>query len=329
MTARGALARTWAGAVLISFSAVYVRLADVEPARSSFLRAAYALPAFALLIWLRRRRADAPGPLLVPIAVLAGTLLGLDLAAWHLSIELIGAGLGTVLPNLQVVFVGVLGVVIFRERPRLGFWVAIPMVLTGVWLLGAVGEPVIAGGSVVGGVLLGVLAALFYSGFLVVVRLARVHGPGAGTLEVMASATLGAALTTGIYAAVEGVAAPAGEWPADGWLILLALGSQVAGWVLLSSSIHRLPAALTSITLLLQPVLAMVWGGALLGEPVGPPQWLGAAIVLVGVAVAHRAVADAAPAGRPEELSRGDLASVGTTSPTPEEAPRARRRPHA
>lgn len=288
--ASSALARTWLGAILISFSAVYVRLADVEAVRSAFLRVAYALPIFAVLLWWQRRRGGDRGPLVVPVAAVAGVFLGLDLVAWHASVGLIGAGLGTVLPNLQVVFVGIVGVVLFRERPRTGFWVALPVILVGVWLLGAVGRPVAIGGSVVAGVLLGVLAAALYSAYLVVVRIARLRLPEADTLAIMSSATLGATVAIGLFAVPQGMAAPAGSWPADGWLLLLALGSQVAGWLLLTSSIHRLPAALTSVALLLQPVLALVWGGLFLDEPVGVPQVAGAGIVLAGVAAAHRAV---------------------------------------
>lgn len=277
-------APVWAGTVLISFSAVWVRLADVEALRSSFLRVAYALPVFAVLILVRRIRKP-----FVPLAALAGAFLGLDLMAWHTSIGIIGAGLATVLPNLQVVLVGMIGVVWLRERPRPLFWLALPVVLLGVWLLAAVGKPVVADGSVAVGVGLGVLTAAAYSVYLVLVRQARVRRPHVDAVAVMASATLGAAAVIGVGAALQGVAGPAGEWPADGWLILLALGSQVFGWLLLTTSIHRLPATLTSVALLLQPVLAMVWGAVLLHEPVGPPQVGGAALVLVGVAAAQRA----------------------------------------
>ncbi len=302
---RRALLRTWVGATLISFSAVYVRLAGVEPQRSSFLRAAYALPAFLVLVVVARRRAGRPlAGAFVPLAAVAGLFLGGDLFAWHSSIEHIGAGLGTVLPNLQIVLVGIAGVVLFRERPRPTFWLALPVVLVGVWLLGAVGRPVDVGGNVAFGVLLGVATAGLYSVFLVVMRLARLRRPDASAVEVMGSATLGAALVTGLFAADLGVAGPAGSWPADGWLVLLALSSQVLGWVLLSSSIHRLPAALTSVALLIQPVLAMVWGGLLLDEDIGVPQALGAVVVLVGVVVAHRAVA-AGTTARPVTRSGG------------------------
>jgi drug/metabolite transporter (DMT)-like permease len=298
--------RPWLGAVLISFSGVWVRLADVEATRSAFLRAAYALPVLAVLVALRVGRGTVAGAgdaqdadsrrWVRPLAVSAGVILGLDLVAWHASIGIVGAGLGTVLPNLQVVVVGLLGVLLFRERPPVLFWLALPVVLGGIWLLAAVGRPVVTDGSVPLGVLLGVVAGVTYGISLVVLRLARRTGPASSAVEILWSLTLGIVLVTGAAAAWQGVAGPAG-WPADGWLLLLALGSQVVGWLLLTSSIHHLPAAATSVALLLQPVLALVWGGALLDEPIGAPQVLGAAVVLSGVAMAHRSLREVRVAG--------------------------------
>lgn len=272
-------------------SAVFVRLADVEPARSAFLRGLYALPVFAVMMWWGRRRAGGTlSGVLVPLAILSGAFLGADLLAWHASIGIIGAGLATVIPNLQVVFVGVIGVVLFAERPHPGFWVALPVVLVGVWLLAAAGKPLEPGASVLLGVALGVLTAAFYAVFLVLLRVARLRAPEVTAVEAMGSATLGATVVMGVFAAVEGVAGPAGSLRADGWLVALALGNQVLAWVLLTASIHRLPAVLTSVALLLQPVLALVWGALLLNEPLGWPQLAGSAVVLGGVAAAHRAV---------------------------------------
>jgi drug/metabolite transporter (DMT)-like permease len=296
--------RPWLGAVMISFSAVWVRFADVEPARSAMLRGAYALPVLIVLVAIRSRRTspDAVQPFgvaprarhggqvgwrgwLLPGAVAAGVLLGVDFVAWHESIAIIGAGLGTVLPNLQVVFVGIAGVVLFHERPGRSFWTALPIVLVGIWLLGAVGRPIIDDGSVALGVVYGIVAAITYAGCLVLLRFSRARTSTAA-VTVLLSLTVGSLLVTAPVAAIGGVAAPAG-WPADGWLIVLALGSQVVGWLLLTSSIHVLPAAATSVALLLQPVLALGWGAVLLAEPLGPAQLTGAGIVLIGVALAH------------------------------------------
>ena len=52
------------------------------------------------------------------LAYAAGVLFAIDLVAWHYSIEYIGAGLATVLGNLQVVLVGLTAWVVLSERPR-------------------------------------------------------------------------------------------------------------------------------------------------------------------------------------------------------------------
>ncbi len=296
---RSPVLRTWAGVVLISFSGIYVRLAGVEPVRSAFLRCAYALPMlWAVVWWQRRKKAGKPVRILLPRAMLAGTMLGLDLIVWHMSIGIIGAGLATVLSNLQVVFVSVVGVVLFRERPSPSFWLALVPVLIGVWLMGTSAEAIRVNTSSAFGVGLGVLTAFFYTAYLIGLRLARLQTPTAGAFEIMASATLGATLMIAVFAVPMGLAAPVGRWPADGWLVALALSSQVLGWALLASSIHRLPAALTAVALLLQPVLAVVWGVVLLHEPIGISQAAEAVIVLFGVGMAHRAASRGAVKGK-------------------------------
>lgn len=292
------LLRTWAGVVLISFSGIFVRLADVEPFRAAFLRGLYALPFLVgWTLWARRGSGRGLGGLFMPVAFVAGALLGADLLAWHESIARIGAGLATVLPNLQVLIIGVLAIFVFGERPRPTFWLALPVVLGGVWILSMVGRPITSNASVVDGVRLGVLTAFFYAGYIMLLRVARLRQTQASAVETMTSATLGLTVVCGIAAALQGVAAPAGDLRADGWLLLLAIGSQVVGWGLLTSSIHKLPAAVTAVALLLQPLLAMIWGASLLDEPIGWPQAAGAAVVLVGVAIAHGAASTPAPAG--------------------------------
>ena len=301
---------TWAGVVLISFSGLMVRMAGVEPWRSAWLRCAYALPVLGAL-WLWERRRARAGAGLRPLAALAGGLLGADLLVWHHAIDHIGAGLATVLPNLQVVLVGLVGVVAFGERPRRLFWAALPVVLLGVWLLGATGQVVAEGKSVAAGVAFGLATAAFYTGYIVLLRLARVRTPRAGTVAVVFSATLGAAAITFAAALAGGVAAPPAALAPNLWLLALALGSQVLGWLLLSASIHRLPAALTGVALLLQPVLALLWGRLLLAEPIGWLQAGGAGVLLVGVALAHRGAAEVRRVGRtaPAEAPAGRAVS--------------------
>jgi drug/metabolite transporter (DMT)-like permease len=79
------------------------------------------------------------------------------------------------------------------------------------------------------------------------------------------------------------------SWPAHGWLVVLALTSQVLGWLLIAVSLPRLPAALTSITLTIQPVASVLLAVILLGEEPSALQLVGVGCILAGLlAIARR-----------------------------------------
>src|SRR3954470_23736764 len=119
------------GVLSISFSAVFVRLAAVSPITATFYRAAYALPVLGTL-WLVQRRRDRRLARERWIAVASGVILAIDLNLWHESIALLGAGLGTVIANVQVVFVAIAAWFLYRERPSAGRVALIGLVLAGV-----------------------------------------------------------------------------------------------------------------------------------------------------------------------------------------------------
>ena len=64
-------------------------------------------------------------------------------------------------------------------------------------------------------------------------------------------------------------------WPSHGWLVILALSAQVVGYLLISVALPRLPSAVTSIVLLIQPVAAVGLAMLILGESPSPTQLLG------------------------------------------------------
>ena len=78
---------------------------------------------------------------------------------------------------------------------------------------------------------------------------------------------------------------------AAGWLVLfaLALVSQVLGQGLIAYAFAHLPASLSSVSLLIQPVVAALAAWAIFGEAIGPAQLVGGAIVLAGIWIAKRA----------------------------------------
>lgn len=270
-----------AGALCIAFSGIFVRLADVSPDTAAVFRCLFAVPLLALLAAGERRRFGPRTRRERLLAMLAGVFFALDLAFWHRSIEAVGAGLATVLGNLQVVFVALAAWALLGERPGAMLLAAIPVALSGIVLISGVLEEEAFGRDPVGGVVFGVLTSLAYTGFILVLR------RGNQDLRRPAGPLLDATATSAVVGSVIGLALgtldPTPGWPAIGWLVVLALTAQVAGWLLISVSLPRLPAAVTSVLLTVQPVGAVVLAMVILGEAPTSLQLLGVALVLAGV----------------------------------------------
>lgn len=270
-----------AGAVLISFSAIFFALAEVSPMTGAFFRTVYALPVL-FVVWVMRRSQDRRPMSRRWIAIGAGLALGSDIVAWHSAIEFIGTGLATLLANTSVVFVALGAWILLGERPRNTTLAAIPVILVGVTLVSGLGQGNAFGSDPIRGTLLALLAAIFYATFFLGFRHSNdEQAPAAGPLM---EATIGAAVASLAIGLVGSNIDFAISWPAHGWLLAVAIGSQVVGWMMIGYALPRLPAVETATIILLQPALTMVWGAIIFGENPSTMQIAGAVIVLAGVA---------------------------------------------
>jgi drug/metabolite transporter (DMT)-like permease len=272
------------GALVIAFSGILVRLAEVSPSTAAFFRCAYALPLLGLLAWAERRRYGPRSRRDRLLALGAGVFFAADLTFWHHSIAAVGAGLATVLGNIQVLLVGLIAWAVLGERPDSRELASIPVVLFGVVLISGVVGAGAYGDDPALGVLYGVLTALAYALFLLILR------QGNSDDRRPAGPLFDATLTGAVFSAIGGVLVGDVDWvpglESQAWLVVLALSSQVLGWLLISVSLPRLPAVVTSILLMLQPVAAVVLAAVLLSEAPSAVQLLGVAVVIGGVAVA-------------------------------------------
>ena len=269
-----------AGATVISFSAILYRLSDADPITGGFFRMVYAVPALGL-IWAVNKRRDTRPARARWLAIGSGVMLGFDVWSWQLSIDEIGAGLATLVANSQVILVPIATWALFRERPGPRAFVAMPVVVGGLALVTGLGSEGTFGTRPVFGVLLGVAAACFYTGFLVGFRRAsRALAPAAGPLL---DATMGAAATLGAIGLISGDLVLVPSWPSHGWLLLLACGAQVTGWLGIGYALPRLPATVTSFVILLQPTLTLFWGRAIFDERASAIQLTGVALVIAGI----------------------------------------------
>ena len=272
------------GAVTIAFSGILFRKSHVSPTTGAFFRCFWALPfLWPLAIWEDRRIGARPWTLR-RAAWIGGVFFAADLVLWHYSIEYVGAGLATVLGNTQVVLVGLLAWVIFRERPTRNSLLAIPVAMLGIVLISGVLESGAYGSNPRLGAIYGLLTGVAYSGFLLALRWGsgergRVAGP-------LYDATLASAICVVPIGLVIGNLDFTPGLEAQGWLITLALSSQVLGWLLITVSLGRLPTALTSVLLTLQPLLAVIFAALIVDERPSPLQLVGAAAILSGLLIA-------------------------------------------
>ncbi len=260
-----------------------VVLADVPPATAGFFRCLYALPLLGLLAWVERRRFGRVGRRELRLAWLAGLFFAADLELWHHAIAAVGAGLSTVIANLQVVVVGAVAWVIFGERPSRRAMAAVLVALAGVVLISGVIGADVYGERPVLGAILGLLTALAYAGFLLTLRAANtdLRQPAAPLFHATVSSALALAAIGVLLAELERPG-----WSANGWLLVLAVSAQVIGYLAISISLPRLPAVVTSILLLVQPVLSVGVAALIVDERPSPSQLVGVALVVVGVLIA-------------------------------------------
>src|SRR5437764_6388664 len=202
------------GAVTIAFSSILVRLSHASPSTAAIFRCAYALPVLGLLAWLEDRRF---GPRPWPdrrIAIASGVFFAADLILWHHSIGDVGAGLATVLANVQVVLVPLVAWAVLAERPGRQVLAALPLALLGVLLISGVLEHGAYGHDPARGALFGLGAGVAYVGFLLLLRHggADLRRPAGPLFDATAVATV-LCVAAGL---VIGDADPAPSWPGAG-----------------------------------------------------------------------------------------------------------------
>jgi drug/metabolite transporter (DMT)-like permease len=259
-------------------------------------RCLYALPFLLLLGAYENRRHGTRSRRDRLICFAAGFFFAFDLLPWQHAVNAVGAGLATVLTNMSVVVVGLIGWVVLHERPTTRTFGGLALVLAGAVLISGVADRGAYGANPPLGVAFGLVAAASYAGYLLLIR--RGNRDGRHPFAALFDSTLACALTTVIAGLIVGDIRFEPTWPAHGWLFLVALTSQVAGYGLINVSLPRLPAVLTSILLLFQPAMTVFFAWLLLAESPSPLQLGGVALILGGVIVAAGRVSRAPPGRR-------------------------------
>jgi drug/metabolite transporter (DMT)-like permease len=278
------LAVLTAAACVLGLAPILVRLTETGPAAAGFWRLFLALPLLLTLNLAFGRRSEAGAPALAPgrWMLLAGTFFALDLGFWHYGISLTSVANATVLCNLTPVVVTAIAWVAFRERPGGGFLIALAVALAGAFAMAAGADPT-QGRNPVLGDLLSLSVSFWYAGYFLAVKAAR---RTASALQVMLwSTAAGAPMLLAAALLFGETILPAAP---IGWLFCgLFAVVHVAGQTGVTWALGRLPAGLTALTILVQPLVAALFGWLLFAETLTLVQALGGALVLAAVAVAQ------------------------------------------
>lgn len=280
----GAFLCLLAGGCAIAFAPILVRLSETGPVASAFWRTALAAP----LLWLGALRvrgaARAAERAHLGALVAAGLFFAGDLGVWHWSIVWTSVANSTLLANLAPIFVTLAGWLLWRRRVTGVFLVGMVVAIAGMFVL--VGPNFSVGGKRLMGDALGALTAVFYAGYMLAIKVAR--DDGAATVRLMAWSTS----ITAVALLPVALLSPQPFLPATahGWLVVvgLALVTQILGQGLIAYAFAHLPASLSSVSLLIQPVVAAFVAWRLFGEAVGTQQFIGGAVVLAGIWLARR-----------------------------------------
>lgn len=285
----GSIALVTAGAVMISFAAVFVRLADVAPTTSGFYRMLFGSIGLLVLIGVQPRLHRGFGDGWLGSALIAAFFTA-DMWFWHRSILFIGPGLSTLLANFQVFVLAAIGVFWFRERVGARFAAAIALAAGGLWLLfgqewNALPPEYRAG------VILGLLTALAYSGYILSLRGLQIRQPHTRVEARLAQVTILTGVMLGAINLVEGHGFAIPDTQSLLALIALGIVCQVLGWLAITRGMPGLPASLVGLLLLLQPTLSMIWDAAFFGLTLEVLQLVGALLALAGIYLGMRASA--------------------------------------
>lgn len=266
------------GILCISFSPIFVKLAGAPPITSGFYRIFLAWICL-LPYCLVKQNLKVEGKALL-IAIIGGLVFASDIAVWNLSLIKISATVSTLLANLAPVWVGLISYLFLRKKSGKLFWAGTIVAILGMIVL--VGYQNLASLQLNVGILLAILASLFYAIYICITRgiLQKM-----GTITFMFYNMLAGSVCLFVVNSVQHNELL--HYPLNSWLNFIGMGliCQLAGWITINHSLRFLEPTKVSIALLSQTVFAGIIAAILLNERLQFKEIIGSVIVLAGIAV--------------------------------------------
>ena len=271
-----------AGAALIwgsSFFLIEIGLRTLEPALVATFRLLFGVAALLLVPGARRRIDPAAWP---ATAVLGLTWTGVPFLLYPLAQQTVDSAVAGMVNGAVPIATAVVGVLVSRRLPGRRALAGLALGFLGIV---AISLPTLQGTSATVGGLAMLLGAVVLYG--IALNLAAPLQRRYGALPVLLRAELvGLAVVTPF--GLAGV--PSSSFPLTTMLAMLALGAlgTALAFVALTVLVGRVGPARASVTIYCTPLVAIVLGVVVLGEPLFALQVLGTVLVLGGAWLAGR-----------------------------------------
>lgn len=267
---------------MLGSSGIFVKISESSPSLIAFYRSFFALPF--LYVWMKFEERNNLEHISwdkrnIFFLILGGFCFALDMSIWNWSLSFTSVANATLMANTAPVFVVIFGILFLGYRIELSFVFTLLLALMGVFLVVLPGEK-----GMIFGDSLGLVAAIFYAGYILSIKDLTNFLRPAKTLFLVTIITTLCLLPISIVEAKD-LSINLSEF-----LILFsyAIFSQTIAQGMITAGISKVSAHLSSLVLLMQPVAAAVYGWFLLEELLSPFQIFGGFIVLTAIYMASR-----------------------------------------
>ena len=271
------LIRLLIGSVFISFSPVFIKIADVDPDLAGFYRMVFAALGLLPMFLLQTKRVLPDKRTLLMLSG-CGVWLGVDFMFWHRSINMIGPGLSTLLGNFQIFFTALFCWLFWQQKISGKFFLAVITAIVGLCMVTGIDFSSLAS-TVKIGLLFGLLTAVSYSGYILQMKHAITNSQiSSMTVMLIVSVSCGSFL--GLIGLAQGESFALTDPKSLLALAAVGLICTSLGWSLISAGIKEVPATLAGLIMLMQPTLAFIWDVILFDRLTSGMEYLGITMIL-------------------------------------------------
>ncbi len=269
------------GAFLISFSSVFVKIADVGPIAAGFYRL-FIAGVFLLCFWIFKKGKTQNSLKKFLLIIVCAILFAIDLTLWHKSIHYIGPGFATILANLQVFFLAFFSLVFLKEKPSIKFFISVFFIIIGMLLL--IGP---SWGTQhtnwKWGVLFGILTAVAYTFYILTINEVQKEQNFINSVwNIMLISMICSFIMAGeVLYTNETFKIP--NIKSLSAMLCYGLFCQVLGWLIISKNISKVKITTVGLILLLQPSLSFLWDILFFSRPTTFVDLFGVFFTLTGI----------------------------------------------